>query len=66
MGIDFEGDDNVIVQRLSTLYGITNRPPFFDLNSSPSRPLEPTKVPHCLNELAVLPTLHYKGLFITQ
>jgi hypothetical protein len=66
LGIEFEDDDNVIIRRLSTLYPVSNRPLFFDLNSQPSRPADPKKAHHCLNELALFPTVHYRSLFISQ
>lgn len=66
LGIEFEDDDNVIVRRLSTLYPVNNRPLFFDLNSQPTRPADPKRVPHSLNELALFSTAHYRSLFITQ
>lgn len=65
-GIEFGTDETVIVRRLSTLYSVSNRPPFFDIHSQPTKPAEGRKVPHCLEELAVYPTLHYKTLFLTQ
>lgn len=65
-GIEFSTDETVIVRRLSTLYSVSNRPPFFDIHSHPTKPAEGRKVPHCLEELAVYPTLHYKTLFLTQ
>lgn len=65
LGIEFD-DESVIFKRLSTLYPISNRPLFFDLNSQPSRPADPKIAPHCLNELALFSTAHYRSLFITQ
>lgn len=56
----------MIIKRLSTLYPITNRPLFFDLNSNPTRPVDSKKAHHCLNELALFPTVHYRSLFLTQ
>lgn len=53
------------VKRLSNLYP-AKLPKFFDISSHPSRPEGYINGLHCLNELALLPTTHYRSLFITQ
>lgn len=48
------------------MYDNTNKPPFFSLNNLPTRLPKGTNFPHCIYELALFTTFHYKTLFITQ
>lgn len=56
----------VILKRLGQLYPESNKPDFFPKGKKVTRVLDPSIVPHCLNELAIFPVSDYKSLFITQ
>jgi hypothetical protein len=67
--IDIETDfppNQVSVRRLSTCYGLTNRPAFIDPILDPTRSANARDQIHCLAELPLYDLCHYRSLFITQ
>lgn len=66
--IDIETDFSkipVTLRRLSTCYGVTNRPAFIDPILDPTRSTHAHEI-HCLAELPLYDLFHYRSLFITQ
>ena len=52
---------------MKTLYGITNLPPFLDVEKQrPTFQSENELFPNCIRELGIWDLLHYKSFFLTQ
>lgn len=59
-------NEKILVKRLNNLYGILNKPHFFEINNKPTQLEDNDNVPHCMKELGLFELNHYKSLFITQ
>lgn len=58
--------EEIIVKRLSNMYGVTNLPQFFDLENNPTTVEDGETVPYCIQQLGLFDTLYYKKFFISQ